>query len=95
MPNFSQNLRIFLLLNWVPLSEINIFSMLNLVTKFSHRKIFTFESAILTKGTTSTHLVKYSVATNKNFLKSKAFGKSLIMSSPYCANGQGLLRDAI
>ena len=46
-------------------------------------------SVIVAKGSASTHLVKYSIPTTRNFSCLKAVGKGPMMSSPHCANGQG------
>ena len=50
-----------------------------------------FESAISTRGTASTHLVK--VNSEKKNLELEALGNGPKISNPHCANGQGLLRE--
>lgn len=53
--------------NFLPLSDMIILGMPNLQTMFFHIKLCTFASVIVARASASTHFVKQSIATSKNF----------------------------
>ena len=55
----------------------------------SNHIFFAFLSVMVAKGSTSTHFVKKSVATNRNFLCAKAIWKGPNMSNPHWVNMSG------
>lgn len=56
------------------------------------QETITFCLVIVARGSTSTHLVKQSMLTTKNFLSLKDDGNGLRMSNPYRVNSQGELK---
>ena len=86
--------------NWVilspftcgPLSMMIRWGIPNRQTIFSHKNFSTLFCVIVATAFASTHFVKYSQATIKNFFCAFASGKGPRMSSPYWANDHGAIK---
>ena len=85
----EQNCEILSPFNCGPLSMMIRWGIPNRQIMFSHRNFSTFFWVITTTASASTHFVKYSQATIRNFFCALASGKGLKISSPPWENGQG------
>ena len=77
------------LLNWQLLSEMIVYGISNLQTIFFHTKLRTFTFVIVASASASTHFVKQSITTSKNFTYFFPYDRGPIMSILHYANGQG------
>ena len=88
----EQNCEILLPFSCDPLLMMIRWEIPNRQIMFSHKKFSTFFWVIVAIVSASTHFVKYSQVTIKNFFCALASGKGPRISSPYWANGQGAIK---
>ena len=85
----EQNYEILSPFSCAPLSMMIRWGIPNWQIMFSHRNFSTLFWVIVATASASTHFVKYSQATIKNFFCALASGKGSRISSPHRTNGQG------
>ena len=87
IPNPKQKFLKSQLSNYHPLSNMIILGIPNLQTMFFHMKFWIFASVIVSSASISTHFVKQSIATSKNFTCLLPWGSGPTMSIPHQVNG--------
>ena len=87
--NCEQKSQNELLSNYFPLSETKTLGMPNLHMMHLQTKLCMFFFVIVARASASTHFVKQSMPTTRNFSYQIVVGNVPIMSSPHWANGQG------
>ena len=83
MSRLQQYLIKALLSNWSPLSEMSVWGIPNWVTIFFQTNLLASTSLIFANDSASTHLVKWSVPTNRYLLFPTTLGKGPTMSKTY------------
>ena len=90
MPNLEQNPLNLSLSNCFPLSVIKVWGMPNLHMISFQKKCWIHASMMVGTASTSTHFVKWSTATIRNFFWDVKTGNGPRISIPHIAKGHGL-----